>query len=160
MSVTGVGSSKTAYYQETVSRADVGQEPFSVEDLDIKADEKDQRHEEVPDKFAGTTFHDLINSGKGRKNQIPVVNQIVSSRNPEDGEIYRAFFTDKSIICNYGDGRRAWEIDIEDAQQGNKVKEFFAKREPDNDCFKEFYSGDNLGMAVVKKFWLDLFKNV
>lgn len=82
----------------------------------------------------------------------------MSSRNPEDGEIYRAFFTDERIICNYGDGRRAWEIEIEDTQQAEKVKEYFGQFKPDDDWVKEYYSGDKMRMAVVQHFWLDLFE--
>lgn len=120
---------------------------------------QEEGYDKATGSSAGMSFDDvmkLINSGAGRK--IPVVNQIVSARNPEDGELYRAFFTDREIICHRGDGKRAWEIEIPDAQQAEKVKEFFAKYEPDRDLFREYYSGDKMKMAVVERFWLDLLE--
>lgn len=44
---------------------------------------------EVPEEFAGMSFWDLINSGKG--NAIPTVDKIVNAKNPEDGKIYLTF---------------------------------------------------------------------
>lgn len=130
----------------------IGNEPG---DLEETIEEKNRVPGEEPDYFAGMSFKELVNSGRGRK--IPVVNQIVTSRNPEDGELYRAFFTDQSIECHYGDGRRAWKIEMEDAQQAEKVKEYFGQFKPDRDLVKEYYSGDKMKMAVVQSFWLDLF---
>lgn len=53
---------------------------------------------------------------------------------------------------------RVLKIDIEDAQQAEKVKEFFEKHEPNHKWFREYYSGADMGMAAVKNFWLDLFE--
>lgn len=46
---------------------------------------------------------------------------------------------------------------MEDAQQAEKVKEYFGQFKPDRDLVKEYYSGDKMKMAVVQSFWLDLF---
>lgn len=59
-----------------------------------------------PKAFTGMSFADLFANPSLKANQIPVVNQIVSSKNPNDGEIY---------------------------------------------------SGDNMQMASVKDYWLELF---
>ena len=162
MSVTGVKNGSTAYYQGSIPEKATGQECFmpignEPDGFGENMEEKSRVPGEVSDIFAGMSFEELLNSGRCRK--IPVVNQIVTSRNPEDGQLYRAFFTDKSIECHYGDGRRAWEIEIEDAQQAEKVKEYFGQFKPDRDLVKEYYSGDKMKMAVVQRFWLDLFES-
>lgn len=109
--------------------------------------------------FANMSFEDIMNSGYGR-NAIPTVNQIVSSSNAIDEEIYLTYFTDDRITCNYADGRKAWEIEIKDEQRLQKVKEFFDNYTPDENWVNtEYYSGNNMGMAVQKSFWLDLFHN-
>ena len=157
MSVTGIRNSNMTYYQGSVSRTAEQQECFTVEKPDEIMEAGRRENGEVPDRFAGMSFEQLMSSGMGR-NRIPVVNQIVSSRNPEDGEIYRVYFTDERITCNHGDGRRAWEIEIEDAQQTQKVKEYFEQYQPDRDWVREYYSGDKMSMAVKQRFWSDLFE--
>lgn len=52
---------------------------------------------------------DLLTSSDFKKNQIPVINQIISSKNPEDGEIYRTYFMDDQIFCNNADGKKHGE---------------------------------------------------
>lgn len=154
MKISRVGNSNSYYLQQKASQPT---DSFTAGDLNENIDDEDKGYDKVPDQFAGMSFNDLMNCGKDTKNQIPVVNQIVSSRNPEDRELYTTFFTDREITCNHADGRRAWKVEIKDTQQDAKVKEFFEKYEPDNERVKEYYSGDNMGMAAVNNFWLDLF---
>ena len=132
---------------------------FTVGTQNEIVDVGDNEDGKVPDKYAGMSFAELMNCSELKKNQIPVVNQIVSARNPEDGKIYRVFFTDREIICNHAEGRRAWQIELKDVQQTAKVKDFFEKYEADNKWFKEYYSGSNMEMATVESFWLDMFSN-
>ena len=118
-----------------------------------------ERMDKAPEKFANMSFEDILSSGYGR-NAIPTVNQIVSSRNVIDEEIYLTYFTDDRITCNYADGRIAWEIEINDEQQLEKVKAFFDAYTPEENWVNtEYYSGNDMSMAVQKSFWLDLFNN-
>lgn len=159
MSINRVENANSSMYHTQAGKLPTEDSPKEEFVELIQSDQEEEKRGKVRDPFAGMSFDDVMSmadSGAGRK--IPVVNQIVSARNPEDGEIYRAFFTDQKIICNRGDGRRAWEIEIPDARQAEKVEEFFEKYEPDRDLFKEYYSGDKMGMAVVESFWKDLFE--
>lgn len=113
---------------------------------------------EASSQNVGISFSDLMNSQYAR-NKIPTINQIISSKSPVDGELYRVYFTNDRISCNHADGKRAWEVEINDEQQAEMIKEFFEGYTPnDNWTNNEYYSGDNIGMAVLKTFWLDLFK--
>lgn len=162
MQVTEKTNQNTYYYEGAASKADKGQESFSKEiareNSQQKTAEESQRQPgEAPEKFAGMSFKELMDSGAGRANQIPMVNQIVSARSPETGKLYRAFFTDSQITCCDA-GEKIWELDVKDARQAQLVKEFFQGCKPDNSLVKEFYSGDNMGMAVSKSFWMKLFE--
>ena len=122
-------------------------------------EETDNNSSEVPEKFANMSFEDILNSDYGR-NAISTVNQIVSSRNILDGEICLTYFTDDRITCNYADGRKVWEIEINDEQQLEKIKEYFNAYTPDETLVNtEYHSGNDMSMAVQKNFWLDLFNN-
>ena len=111
---------------------------------------------EVPEEFAGMSFMDLINSGRCN-NPIPTVNQIVSSKNPEDGQIYVTYFTDDRITCHRGDGQRAWELNLTQ-EQAEGVSKFFEDYESDRREVKEYYSDGKLGIVSLKNFWLDMFE--
>lgn len=111
---------------------------------------------EVPEEFAGMSFMDLINSGRCN-NPIPTVNQIVSAKNPEDGQIYITYFTDDRITCNRGDGQRAWELNLS-LEQADEVRKFFEGYEPDRSEVREYYSDEKLGIVSLKNFWLDMFE--
>lgn len=163
MSVTSVNSNSNSaeYYKNTTSSTKI-EEPFSIgiqeepEKEPKKALQKEQ--EEVPSAYMGLSFTDIFYSGKFKLNQIPVVNQIVSAKNPEDGEIYLTYFTDNKITCLHAgtDGKKAWEVEVNEEQQ-QKVKDFFKEFTPYK-WAKELYSGDDMAMATVKNFWLELFE--
>ena len=156
MSVTGISNNNMGYCKETAAKAIVKQEAFSLQEPMEHMEESQKMPGAVPEQFTGMSLLDLLNSSEGKKNQIPVVNQIVSSKNPEDGEIYLTFFTDDKITCNHADGRKAWEVAIDSTEQAEKVKGFFEKYTPYK-WAKELYSGDDMGMTAVKSFWLELF---
>ena len=163
MSVTSVNSNSNSveYYKNTTSSTKI-KEPFSIgiqeepEKEPPKALQKEQ--EEVPSAYMGLSFTDIFYSGKFKLNQIPVVNQIVSAKNPEDGEIYLTYFKDNKITCLHAgtDGKKAWEVE-ENEEQQQKVKDFFNEFTPYK-WAKELYSGDDMAMATVKNFWLELFE--
>lgn len=157
MSVTGVSSNcnGVGYYKSTASKTKA-EESFSSGIREKPEEILQAEQEEVPDASGGLSFADIFYSGRFKLNQIPVVNQIVSSKNPEDGKIYRAYFMDDEIICHDADGKTAWEVEVNEDQQ-QKVKDFFKEFTPYK-WAKELYSGDNMGMATVKNFWLDLFE--
>lgn len=111
----------------------------------------------IPSQFIGMSFNDLFSTQGIKGNQIPVVNQVVSSKNPNDGEIYLTYFTDKKITCCHADGVKAWEMDIEEEQQ-EKVKDYF-KEYKSYEWAKEIYSGKELGKASLKDYWMELFAN-
>lgn len=160
MSVTAVKNETMGYYQGAAIKTEAEQKPFSLEKPAEAAEQTQEKSGEVPDKSAGTSFMDLFQSGRFSGNTIPVVNQIVSSRNPEDGEIYLTYFTDDSITCHRADGREAWEVSIDGDTQAQKVREFFERH---TSCrwtwAKELYSGDDMGEASLKSFWLELFRD-
>lgn len=68
------------------------------------------------------SFADIMNSSH-KSNQIPLVNQIVSFKNTEDNEIYRAYFTDDKVTCHNALGQKSWETAIKDASHAQKIKE-------------------------------------
>ncbi len=159
MSVTSVNSNSNSaeYYRNTASSTKT-EETFSIgiHEEPEKALQKEQ--EEVPSSYMGLSFKDIFYSGKFKLNQIPVVNQIVSAKNPEDGKIYLTYFTDNKITCFHAgtDGKKAWEVEVNEEQQ-QKVKDFFKEFTPYK-WAKELYSGDDMAMATVKNFWLELFE--
>ena len=42
----------------------------------------------------------------------------------EDGEIYRAYFTDDKVTSHNAVGQKAWQTAINDASHAQKIKEF------------------------------------
>ena len=112
---------------------------------------------EVPEEFAGMSFWDLINSGKG--NAIPTVDKIVNAKNPEDGKIYLTFFTENKISCCEPDGEKVWELEISNGEQRSLIKDFFGNYEPDRYYVKEYYSDESLGRVSSKEFWIGYLEN-
>ncbi len=158
MSILNVTESSRGHYSGYTGKTGKGQETFEVEVPEMTEDENSD-NAEASDTYKGKSFMDLLAGSvlEGMKaNQIPVINQIVSSKNPEDGKIYRAYFMDAKIFCDDAEGKRTWEIAIDDAEQREKVKDFFKKYTP----YKwagELYSGKDMEMAVLESFWRDLF---
>ena len=129
-----------------------------LEDKSVSKSEKHHRQPgEVPEEFAGMSFLDLINSGKG--NAIPTVDKIVNAKNPEDGKIYLTFFTEDKISCYEPGGEKTWELDISNEEQGGKIKKFFENYMPDRAHVQEYYSDADLGIVSSKEFWLELFED-
>ena len=96
----------------------------------------------------------------GKANKIPVVNQIVTAKNPEDGNYYRTYFADDKISCEDALGKKVWELDIS-AEDGEKVKDYFKEFKPYPSARELYFDLDNgmrMGMAAVKDFWIELFK--
>ena len=72
--------------------------------------------------YGSGSFVDIMNSSH-KRNQIPLVNQIVSYKDTENGEIYRAYFTDDKVTSHNAVGQKAWETAIKDASHVQKIKE-------------------------------------
>lgn len=72
--------------------------------------------------YGSGSFVDIMNSSH-KRNQIPLVNQIVSYKDTEDGEIYRAYFTDDKVTSLNAVGQKAWETMINDVSHAQKIKE-------------------------------------
>lgn len=160
MSIYTVGTnSNTNLCFGIVQKKEETNEAFAMQEVS-ESSEKSIQTGVIPKQYIGASFADLINSSQFAKNQIPVVNKIVSSRSADDGEIYVSFFTDEKITCNDASGKKVWEINIENERQADKVKEYFANYKPDRDYVQEFYSGYNMKMALSRDFWIDLFKDV
>lgn len=157
MSISGVSNDGTSYYHSSVSKTDTEQTTFSLDE----SEEKVQKSESEEKKFPGNTLAELfeaLSNGKVKANSIPVVNQIVSAKNPEDGKIYLTCFTDQKITCIApdGSGKKVWEMEIT-PDQADKVKDFFAQYTPSK-WAKEYYSGEELGQATTESFWHKLFE--
>lgn len=160
MSIYTVGTnSNTNLCFGTVQKKEETNETFAMHEVSGD-NEKSIQTDVIPKQYIGASFADLINSGQYARNRISVVNKIVSSRSADNGEIYVSFFTDEKITCNDESGKKVWEINIENERQADKVKEYFANYKPDRDYVQEFYSGDNVKMALSKDFWIDLFKGI
>lgn len=157
MSVARVNSNSMEYYKDAISNPTV-EEPFSIEIPEGPEKTLHKEQEEIPDAHRGLSFKDIFYSGKFKLNPIPVVNQIVSAKNPEDGKIYLTYFTDNKITCCHAgaDDKIAWEVDVTEDQQ-QKVKDFFKGFTPYK-WAKELYSGENMSMVTIQKFWLELFE--
>lgn len=110
----------------------------------------------APDEIPGTfaEIMEWINSGKG--NAITTVNKIVSAHNPEDGQIYRTFFSDREITCCNGEGTTVWTIELSEKQR-DIVEGYFKDYKPDYGISCDFYSDEALGTVSSKEFWLGLF---
>ena len=130
-------------------------EAFEVKSVS-KSEEYHKQPSEVPEEFAGMSFGDLINSGKG--NAIPTVNKIVNAKNPEDGKIYLTFFTEDRISCYEPGGEKTWELEISNEEQIGKIKKFFENYMPDRAHVQEYYSDAALGIVSSKEFWLGFFE--
>lgn len=130
-------------------------EPSTTFTVENKENEEKQSVD-VPGQFAEASFWDLMNSSDIIKKQIPKVNQIVSAKNVEDGEVYLTFFSDEKITCTDAIGKKTWEIGVENTRQEDKIKAFFSNLTPNRDFIQEYYSGDDLGMVSSKSFWLKL----
>ena len=129
-----------------------------LEDKSVSKSEKYHRQPgEVPEEFAGMSFWDLINSGKG--NAIPTVDKIVNAKNPEDGKIYLTFFTEDKISCYEPGGEKVWELEISNGEQRSLVKDFFENYTPDRSYVKEYYSDESLGRVSSKEFWIGYLEN-
>ena len=72
--------------------------------------------------YSSGSFADIMNSNR-KKNNIPLVNQIISYKNTEDNEIYRAYFTNDKVTSHNAVGQKAWETAIKDASHAQKIKE-------------------------------------
>ena len=156
MSISGVRNDGADYYRSSVSRTSSEQNTFSLNESEGKVQETESEEK----KFPGSTLSELfeaLSSGKVKANSIPVVNQMVSAKNPEDGKIYLTCFTDQKITCIApGSGRKVWEMDIASSDHADKVKDFFSQYTPSK-WAKEYYSGDELGQATMESFWQKLF---
>lgn len=157
MSISGVSNDSASYYHSSVSKTDTEQTTFSLDE----SEEKVQKAESEEKKFPGNTLAELfeaLSNGKVKANSIPVVNQIVSAKNPEDGKIYLTCFTDQKITCIApdGSGKKVWEMEIT-PDQADKVKDFFAQYTPSK-WAKEYYSGEELGQATMESFWHELLE--
>lgn len=157
MSIASVSnnSNSAGYYENTTSNTKI-EAPFSIgiQEEPEKTPPKEQG--EVPSAFFGMSLADLLCNSEAKRNQIPVINQIVSSKNPEDGEIYLTYFADNKITCCRAGGEVAWEVGVNEEQQ-QKVKDYFKEFTP-YEWAKELYAGENMGMATLKSFWLNLFE--
>ncbi len=129
-------------------------ERFFEEDLEDLLQELDAYKKEPKD-LQSMSFWELMNSGAGRE-QINVVDRIVSARNSEDQRIYVTFFTRESILCRNADGTTAWELMPAGTGWTERVEEIFAGFKPDRDIVKEYYSDAALGFVASKNFWLEL----
>lgn len=154
MSVSAINSNTNIEYYQEVEKKEEINVPFSLQESVENSEEKVVEAQKRKDmKFEDVM--NLIKSGKGR--QIPVVNQIVSSKSEEDGEIYRNFFTDNRITCQSAVGKTIWEVRIENKEQRETIAEFFKNYKPNNEYFKEYYSGEEFKKMMSKDFWLELF---
>lgn len=124
-----------------------------------KAEKKQRQPGEVPEELAGMSFAELIKSGKGNANSIPIVNKIVNAKNPEDGKIYLTYFTENKITCFEPEGEKVWELEISNEEQANKVGAFFENYMPDRAHVQEYYSDADLGIVSSKEFWLEFFED-
>lgn len=155
MGIGTVGSDVGYYGYSAVGRTKPNESVENENTFGLLASEKVDEAGNCPKAFTGMSFADLFANPSLKANQIPVVNQIVSSKNPNDGEIYLTYFTDRKITCCHVDGTKEWDLNF-DEEQYEKVRDFFKDSKP-YEWAKEIYSGDDMQMASVKEYWLELF---
>lgn len=151
MSVLNVRGDRNGYYSGYTRKTDKAQEIFDVE-VTEKTENNNSNGTDIPDAFKGMSLMDLLTSSDLKKNQIPVINQIISSKNPEDGEIYRTYFMDDQIFCNNADGKKAWGISINDAEQKTKMADFLQKY-TSYEAAGRLYPGIDMEMITLESFW-------
>ena len=62
--------------------------------------------------YKGMSANDIFALMSEKGNQISTVNQMVTSNNPEDGKIYRTYFSDDKITCTDAEGTKIWDLEI------------------------------------------------
>lgn len=128
------------------------------ETIESATDEKANKTEEdgqAPDKYKDMSAYEILAMKGEYGNPIPTVNQVVTAKNPEDGQIYLTYFTDGKITCEDGNGKKVWDMEISESQH-DKVEAYFQNYES-WDYADEIYSGDEMGKASVKDFWISMF---
>lgn len=161
MSIESIGNySYIGSYAENSNRKDKAESDkgFVLEGYESADQVQNENTDKVPEKYAGMSFWELISS-EGAKNRIPVVNAVVTAKNPEDEKIYVTFFTDRKIFCQNADGSKVWEMGLENQQQRDKVQKFFSNYKPDRDLVKEYYSDAGLGIVSSRDFWIALLED-
>lgn len=126
-----------------------------VESATDQNDDSSIENEQVSDKYKDMSAYDILAMRGEYGNQIPTVNQIVTAKNPEDGQIYLTYFTDGKITCEDGNGKKVWDMEIDESQR-DKVKTYFENYQPLEHA-EEIYSGEELGSASLKNFWIEMF---
>ena len=89
MSISGVSNDGIRCYHSSVSKTDAEQTTFSLDGSEEKVQEIGVKEK----KFPGNTLAELfetLSSGRVRADSIPVVDQIISAKNPEDAEVREA----------------------------------------------------------------------
>lgn len=159
MSISAVDSgSRVDYCIEPAKKEEKSDAVFSLDGIAEDVGEELQSDEEI-NRLPGNTFAEVMMYAEKYGNKIPVVNQIVSAKNPKDGAIYLTFFTDNEITCDDATGRRVWELTIDNEQQAEKVKNYFENFKPDREFVREYYSDKNMGIVSSRDFWLELFRD-
>lgn len=126
----------------------------SVTDQD---DISSKENGQVTDKYKDMSAYDIHAMRNEYGNPIPTVNQIVTAKNPKDGQIYLTYFTDGKITCEDGNGKKVWDMEIDESQH-DKVEAFFENYKPWEHA-EEIYSGEELGSASLKSFWIEMFSH-
>lgn len=128
-----------------------------VESATDQNDVSSKERGQVSDKYKDMSAYDILAMSGEYGNPIPTVNQIVTAKNPEDGQIYLSYFTDSKITCEDGNGRKVWDMEINESQHA-KVDAFFENYNPWENA-EEIYSGEELGSASLKNFWIEMFSH-
>lgn len=159
MSITGInGVPDSSVYSTAASPNRTEQEGFTEALVAVSEQEGEVVGSERPEsRYAGYSLMDLFNSGMARQ-QIPVVNQIVTAKNPVDGKIYVTCFTDNRISCNDATGKRIWDMELGEGEK-DIVSDFFSNYKPTRDIVKEYYSDPRMGAVSSKDFWMSLFED-
>lgn len=62
--------------------------------------------------YKGMSANDIFALMGEKGNSISTVNQMVTSKSPEDGKIYRTYFSDDKITCTDAEGTKIWDLEI------------------------------------------------
>ena len=104
--------------------------------------------------YKGMSANDIFALMGEKGNSISTVNQMVTSKSPEDGKIYRTYFSDDKITCTDAEGTKIWDLEITEDQRS--IVNHFFEGHKSYTWVKEIYSDDDMGIASSKDYWMEL----
>lgn len=104
--------------------------------------------------YKGMSANDIFALMGEKGNSISTVNQMVTSKSPEDGKIYRTYFSDDKVTCTDAEGTKIWDLEITEDQRS--IVNLFFEGHKSYPWVKEIYSDEDMGIVSSKDYWMEL----